>query len=131
MKTHRIYSGSGESLAEVMVGAVIFFMMMAALQGAISFCANAQHKSEEIRERNARICRNLQTASYISGAESRNFVFKATTADKETPGAEAAALFCVDVELGAKEVTYLEADGTSKTVTFYLYGTSGVQKCGR
>ncbi len=123
MKTHKIHSGSGESLAEVMVSAVIFFIMMAVLQGAISFSTNAQHKSEEIREKNAQICRNLQTTSYVPGAESRNYVFKATTADGETPGSEAAVLFRIAVELGTKEVTCLEADGTSETITFYLYGT--------
>ena len=92
MKTHRIHLSSGESLVEVMVSAVIFLMMMAVLQGAISFCTNAQHKSREIRERNAEICRNLQTASYIPGPESKNYIFKATTAEGETPGAEAAPL---------------------------------------
>ena len=69
MKIHRIHSGSGESLVEVTVSAVIFLMMMAVLQGSISFCTNAQHKSEEIRQENAEICRNLQSASYIPGAE--------------------------------------------------------------
>ncbi len=64
MKTHKIHSGSGESLAEVMVSAVIFFIMMAVLQGAISFSTNAQHKSEEIREKMHRFagtCRLLPT----------------------------------------------------------------------
>ena len=130
MKTHRIHLSSGESLVEVMVSAVIFLMMMAVLQGAISFCTNAQHKSREIRERNAEICWNLQTASYIPGPDSKNYIFKATTAEGETPGAEAAELFCVDVELGAKEVAFRESDGTSKTVTFYLFGTSGAPGAG-
>ena len=43
MKIHRIHSGAGESLVEVTVSAVIFLIMMAVLQGSISFCTNAQH----------------------------------------------------------------------------------------
>ena len=116
MKIHRIHSGAGESLVEVTVSAVIFLMMMAVLQGSISFCTNAQHKSEEIRQENAEICRNLQSASYIPGAE--------------TPGAEAAVLFRIAVELGTKEVTYLDADGTPKTTTFYLFGASDAKGTG-
>ncbi|MEY8481696.1 hypothetical protein AALD74_07520 [Lachnospiraceae bacterium 48-21] len=130
MKIHRIHSGAGESLVEVTVSAVIFLMMMAVLQGSISFCTNAQHKSEEIRQENAEICRNLQSASYIPGAENMTYLFKATTADGETPGAEAAVLFRIAVELGTKEVTYLDADGTPKTTTFYLFGASDAKGTG-
>lgn len=122
---HKIQSRSGESLVELMVSAVIFLMMMAALQGSISFCTNAQHKSEQIRETNAEICRSLQIAPYAPGAENKTYLFKATTADGETPGAEAAVLFSIAVELGTKEVTYQDADGTSKTATFYIFGPSG------
>ena len=128
MKIYRIHSGAGESLVEVTVSAVIFLMMMAVLQGSI--CTNAQHKSEEIRQENAEICRNLQSASYIPGAENMTYLFKATTADGETPGAEAAVLFRIAVELGTKEVTYLDADGTPKTTTFYLFGASDAKGTG-
>lgn len=121
---HRTKSNSGESLVEVMVSAVIFLMMMAALQGSISFCTNAQHKSEQIRETNAEICRNLQSSLYAPGAGNKTYSFKATTADGETPGPEGAALFSIAVELGTKEITYLEEDGTPKTVTFYLFGSA-------
>ena len=130
MRTHRMHSGSGESLAEVTVSAVIFLMMMAVLQGSISFCTNAQHKSGEIREKNAEICRNLQSAPYIHGAENKTYLFKATTADGETPGAEAGALFHIAVELGTKEVNYLDTDGTPKTTVFYLFGASDAKHTG-
>lgn len=127
MKLHRIHSGSGESLVELMASAVIFLMMMAVLQGSISFCTNAQHKSEEIRKKNAEICRNLQSESFVPGAESKTYLFRATTADGETPGAESAVLFRIAAELGTKEVTYLDEDGTPRTTTFYLFGSSGAQ----
>ena len=52
------------------------------------------------------------------------------TADGETPGAEAAVLFRIAVELGTKEVTYLDADGTPKTTTFYLFGASDAKGTG-
>ncbi len=119
----RMKSDSGESLVEVMVSAVIFLMMMAALQGSISFCTNAQHKSEQIRETNAEICRNLKSSPYVFSAENKTYSFKATTADGETPGPEGAVLFNIAVELGSKEVTYQEADGTLKTTTFYMFGS--------
>ena len=70
---------SGESLVEALVGIFIFLMILAILQGAVSFCTNAQRESEEIRERNADICQNLRGTDYTeggSGAEA-NLVFKA------------------------------------------------------
>ena len=39
------YRKSGETLVEVMVCAVLFLMMAAVMQGAISFSTNAHHKS--------------------------------------------------------------------------------------
>ena len=55
---HKIQSRTGESLVEVMVSAVIFLMMMAILQGSISFCTIAQQKCQQIRDINEEICRN-------------------------------------------------------------------------
>lgn len=121
----RMSFDSGESLVEVMVSAVIFLMMMAVLEGSISFCTNAQHKSEQVRETNAEICRNLQTSPYVPSAENKTYLFKATTANGETPGPEGAVLFGIAVELGSKEVTYQGEDQTPKTTTFYMFGSAG------
>ncbi len=121
---HKIQSRTGESLVEVMVSAVIFLMMMAILQGSISFCTIAQQKCQQIRDINEEICRNLQTTPYIPGGENKDYLFKATTADGEQPGEEAAVLFSIEAEMGTKEITYTDPDGTSRTTTFYIFGSS-------
>ena len=114
MKIHRIHSGAGESLVEVTVSAVIFLMMMAVLQGSISFCKGNKAEFDALK---------------YSGTTT--IKIKVTrTADGETPGAEAAVLFRIAVELGTKEVTYLDADGTPKTTTFYLFGASDAKGTG-
>ena len=60
MKKLKIHKNSGETLVEIMVSAMLFLMMMAIIQGAISFCTNAQHKSREIRESNGEICNKVR-----------------------------------------------------------------------
>ena len=124
MEMKRIHYDSGESLVEVMVGAVILLMMMAVLQGALSFCTNAQQRVEQIRRINEEICQNLRTTSSVPGPENTEYLFRATTADGETPGPDSATLFRVSVELRTKEVSYQDEDGTIKTTTFYLFGSS-------
>ena len=39
----------GETLVEVMVSIVIFLLLIAVLQGSVSFCTKAQNKSRDIR----------------------------------------------------------------------------------
>ena len=123
---------SGESLVEALVGIFIFLMILAILQGAVSFCTNAQRESEEIRERNADICQNLRGTDYTeggSGAEA-NLVFKAGSIDPETgkpirdPSTgepiTSGTLFNVKVDLGTKDVKY-EEEGEQKSILFYLF----------
>ena len=43
----------------------------------------------------------------------------------EQPGEEAAVLFSIEAEMGTKEITYTDPDGTSRTTTFYIFGSSG------
>ena len=121
MKNHRIKPNSGETMVEVMASIVIFLLMMAILQGAISFSSNAQAKSRQIRETNAEICQKLQETPYSSsGGGKVKYSFKATSADGSITGVS--ELFSVEVELGRKDVSY--TDGTeSKQTTFYLFGT--------
>lgn len=115
MKNRRVRINSGESMVEIMVSIVIFLMMMAVMQGAISFCSNAQTKSVQIREANAEICQKLETSAYTDNGNA-TYSFKATSADGATSGTE--TLFSVEVELGKKEVS----DSEGKTTTFYMFG---------
>ena len=117
MKNRRVRSNSGETMVEIMVSIVIFLMMMAVMQGAISFSSNAQAKSVQIRKSNAEICQALETSPY-SGGGKVTYSFKATSA--------VATLFNVEVELGKKEVS----DSEGKTTTFYMFGVPGGEGAG-
>lgn len=121
MKNRRVSINSGETMVEIMVSAVIFLMMMAVMQGAISFCSNAQAKSVQIRETNAKICRELETTSYVIDGGKATYSFNAVSADGNTTSIE--KLFNVEVELGKKEVTI---DGN--TTTFYMFGVPDPDK---
>ena len=112
------YGKSGETLVEVMVCAVLFLMMAAVMQGAISFSTNAQHKSEQIRENNAKICRSLRTTG-TTRTGTKTYTFKATSMDGSVEGEE---VFTIEVPLGKKEAAYQDGQGNNQTVDFYLYG---------
>ncbi len=113
---------AGESLVEVMVAAVIFLMVTAVLQGAITFCSKAQQKSRDIRERNAKVCQDLLTSPEIFNGTAA-FAFQAASPDGLQTGT--ATLFQVDVQLLKKEVAYTTEDGGARKATFYLFGGGG------
>ena len=123
MKNRRVRSNSGETMVEIMVSIVIFLMMMAVMQGAISFSSNAQAKSVQIRKSNAEICQALETSPYWGGGKV-TYSFKATSADGGAEGV--ATLFNVEVEQGKKEVS----DSEGKTTTFYMFGVPGGEGAG-
>ncbi len=118
MKNGRKNGKSGETLVEIMVSAFLFLILMAVMQGAISFCTNAQRKSEQIRKANAEICQNLHGALTTEDNGSRSFNFQAVSADGTVEGAQ---VFSVNVELKKKEAS--NGDG-SKKVTFYLFDSA-------
>lgn len=118
MKKLKKYGKSGETLVEVMVCALLFLMMAAVMQGAISFSTNAQHKSAQIRETNAKICRGLRTtATTEEGNEV--YAFKATSMDGSAEGNQ---VFTIKVPLGQKSVTYKDGQSNDQTAVFYIYG---------
>lgn len=120
-KIDRIKGKSGETLVEALVCAFIFLLMVAVMQGAITFCTNAQNKSRQIRETNARICRGIRETD-ISSSGSAKLNFKAVSPDGSQEGS--AVLFTIDVPLGKKEVAYIDGQGVTQTIVFYLYGAS-------
>lgn len=112
---------SGETLVEVMVCAVLFLLMAAVMQGAISFGTNALQKSTQIRENSTAICKSLrQTEETISGGDEKECSFRAVSA-----GGTGNEVFRLDVILGKRSVSYTDEQGGSRTVDFYLYGPAG------
>ena len=118
MKDDRKNGKSGETLVEIMVSAFLFLILMAVMQGAISFCTNARYKSEQIRAANAEICQNLHSALTAQDNGSSTFDFQAVSADGNVKGEW---VFGVNVELKKKEISN---DDGSKKVTFYLFDSA-------
>jgi len=114
-------AGAGETLAEVMAGAAIFLLFVALFQSAVFFCTAAQKKSREIRADASVICRKLQSAP-ADGADAETYAFCATSADGAEVGNQ---VFAVTALRQERKVEYAAADGTEKTMVFYVYGRSG------
>lgn len=123
MKREILHSRSGETLTEVTAAMVIFLIVAAVLQGAVTFGVSAMKKSKEIRQRNTQICRDLQSAAYTDSGSGAEFSFRAISADGSESGT--AVLFRVNTGLGHRDVSYTDENGNEKTVTFYVYGEAG------
>lgn len=120
MRRKKIHPHSGETLAEILVSALLFLMMMAIMQGAVAFCSNAQRRSGQIRSSNAQICRKLREDGSAGTAKgTKDYTFRATSADGTQDGNVVFTL--KDVPLAEKEI----ADDDGRTVTFCLYGAGG------
>lgn len=119
MKKRKKYGRSGETLVEVMVCAILFLMMAAVMQRAVSFSTNALNRSAQIREANAEICRNLRTMNTQATGSSNTYVFKAASMDGSVEGNE---VFKITAPLGKKAVSYQDGQGNTRTTDFYLYG---------
>ena len=119
MKKLKNRKNSGETLVEIMVSAALFLMMMAVMQGAISFCTNAQQKSKELRTSNAEICNNMRKGPGLADNGSASLEFSAVSADGQTVGNK---VFTVKSVLKKAEVS---AGSTGKTAVFYLFAGEG------
>lgn len=109
---------AGETIVEVTVSMLIFLMMVAMLQGAVSFCGKAQQKSRQIRYDAAEISRAMrQTGWPETTGGTADFQFYAVGAD----GTRGDNVFSVPVDLKTKDVTYQSMDGTNKSIRFYVY----------
>ncbi len=109
---------AGETIVEVTVSTVIFLLVVAMLQGAVSFCGRAQQKSRQIRYNAAEVAKALRRQSWPEndvGTES--FDFYAVGAD----GTKGYQVFSVEAVLKEETVDYEAADGTSQSMTFRIY----------
>lgn len=111
---------AGESLVEVLAGALLFLMMVAVLQGAVTFSGNAQQRSRQLRERNAQICRLLRETEYQSGGSAQTVEFKAVSADGSQTGTQ--TVFRIPVTPGTKTVSWPSQTEEKVKVVFYLFG---------
>ena len=91
MKKHKIRPRSGESLAEILVSTLIFLMMVAVLQGAVSFATNA-----------------------VSSGKTADYIFS-------PDGNESNQLFTVRVSLQTKTVSYVDEEGQTQTSVFFVF----------
>lgn len=114
MKKNR--HNSGETLVEVMVSIVIFLLLIAVLQGSVSFCTKAQNKSRDIRNNTEKAIENYLKAERdgIAPDEAGDYTFSFKTSDNSTA-------FSVTTGLCKRTVTYNDSDGNEKSVTFYSY----------
>ena len=115
MKKHKIRPRSGESLAEILVSALIFLMMVAVLQGAISFATSAQRRSRQIRKTNQEICLTLRKTPPVSDGKTADYIFS-------PDGNESNQLFTVRVSLQTKTVSYEDGEGETQTSVFFVFG---------
>lgn len=113
----RVKKKAGESLVEVMASIFLFLILLAILNGAISYCSNSLAKNKEIRSENTKILEGLQSATETtSGPMEMKFI--ATNADMTVKGNQ---VFAVTVDLAKKKVDYTDSDGNNQTTSFSLF----------
>lgn len=125
MQTHRevfkvrwMKNRSGETIVEVLVSAMIFLLLMAVLQGAVTFSSTAQKKSSLLRENNAALFKEIQNTPFTSTG-SGSYTFYAYDTGETIRGNP---VFSVEAGLGKKDVTYPKAEGGTGTAHFSLFG---------
>ena len=125
----RIAGRSGETLVETLAAMAVFLLMMGILQGAHSFCTNAQQRSEALRKINAGICREVRTTAPdpLPAGRTAVYCFRAVSADG---GKESDTLFQVKVGLGSKTVTYRDEAGNERTAVFSLFQSASSDPAG-
>lgn len=113
----RVKKKAGETLVEVMASIFLFLILLAILNGAISYCSNALVKNKEIRSENAKILEGLQKAQETTGP-SLKMDFVATNADMTVKGNQ---VFTVTVDLAKKKVNYTDSAGKVQNTSFSLF----------
>lgn len=113
----RVKKNAGETLVEVMASIFLFLILLAILNGAISYCSNSLAKNKEIRSENAKILEGLQKAQETTDT-SLTMDFVATNADMTVKGNQ---VFAVTVDLAKKKVNYTDSDGNNQTTSFSLF----------
>ncbi len=113
----RIKKNAGETLVEVMASIFLFLILLAILNGAISYCSNSLQKNKEIRKENQAIISALQSAVETTDG-SCEMKFIATNSDMTVKGSQ---VFSVSVNLAKKKVNYTDGEGKDQTTSFSLF----------
>lgn len=107
---------SGETIVEVIASIFIFLIMLAILQGAVSYSRAMLQKNKEIRAQNAQILDSLSNAELnLNGSQTIRFM--AVNSDMTESGN---TVFSVPTNLGYKYADYVDSNGTA-SMRFYLY----------
>lgn len=111
---------AGETIVEVLAGAVIFLLLMAILQGAVAFSGRAQRKSQNLREDFSAMSRKLEETPTAANPEEGSAVYEfyAYDTDEKVQGNQ---VFAITAGLGQKDVSYEDSEGRTKTVRFYAF----------
>lgn len=117
-KANKTRRNAGETLVEVLASMFIFLIMFGILQGAVSYSSQAMKKNRQIRQENAQIFKNLQSASEKKEKQTK-LSFQAVDLDSSRKGEQ--VVFQVKTQLVSREVAYTDANGTEQKTTFYMY----------
>ena len=116
-------ANAGETLVEVVASIFIFLILMAIIQGAISYSTASLEKNKQIRQDNQSILKALQTTTE-SESKTSDIAFHAVGKN----GQLGENVFNVKMNLSKKKVTYENTKGKDSEITFYLFdvpNTSG------
>lgn len=109
-------ANAGETLVEVVASIFIFLILMAIIQGAISYSTASLEKNKQIRQDNQRILEALQTTTE-SENKTEDIAFHAVGKN----GQLGENVFNVKMNLSKKKVSYKNTKGEDSEITFYLF----------
>ena len=116
-------ANAGETLVEVVASIFIFLILMAIIQGAISYSTASLEKNKQIRQDNQSILKALQMTT-----ESENMTKDIAFHAVGKNGQLGENVFNVKMNLSKKKVSYKNTKGGDSEITFYLFdvpNTSG------
>ena len=109
-------ANAGETLVEVVASIFIFLILMAIIQGAISYSTASLEKNKQIRQDNQSILKSLQMTT-----ESENMTKDIAFHAVGKNGQLGENVFNVKMNLSKKKVSYKNTKGEDSEITFYLF----------
>lgn len=108
----------GETIVEVAVSTVVFLLLMAVLQSAVTFSTAALDKNKRQREDHAKMMEALQNASPEASSITNKYTFYAYDAAEQVKGSQ---VFDVTVSLSEKKAVFTDTQGLARTTTFCVF----------
>lgn len=119
-RTVKSGKNAGETLVEVVASIFIFLILMAVMQGAISYCTAALAKNNEIRQNTRAILEGLQGGTKETKATD-TIHFYAVGGNGQTVGNT--NVFDVQTDFQENTVSYTDGNGSLQQYRISLYGT--------